>query len=74
MPQAAQPVTLFIGEDSDSQQAKKVVEDAGFVMFVIDPRDDETDFETPVLISEWGIFNGLSGITWFIDFARSRYA
>ena len=60
-----QIATLFIGGDSDSDEAKKIVESIDVDLSVVDCKSGYCDFEPPLLISAWGVFDGLRSIKWF---------
>jgi hypothetical protein len=60
-----QNVTLFIGSDPDSGQALEIVKNFPFGLKVVDCNIVECDFETPLLISSWGVFDDLNSIIWF---------
>lgn len=60
-----QSVTLYIGQDSDSKEAVKIVEAAGVNLHVVDCTFEHCDFEPPLLISSWGVFDSLNSIIWF---------
>ena len=64
-----QPVTLFVGNDSESNKAIKAVQDAGINSRVFDRAVGQFDFDTPLLISAWGVFEGLNSIIWFTRIA-----
>ena len=64
-----QPITLFVGNDDDSQLARDAVEKSGLELNVFQAKAGELDFETPLLISAWGVFDSLSSIRWFIQMA-----
>jgi hypothetical protein len=60
-----QSVTLFIGNDPDSKRAVKVVEATGIILHVVDCTLGRCDFEPPLLISAWGVFDSLDSIIRF---------
>ena len=60
-----QVVTLFVGSDPDSNEAVKVLQNMPFDLRVIKCQVGQCDFETPLLISSWGVCDGLSSIIWF---------
>ena len=63
------PVTLFVGSDAQSNEALKIVKDAGIALHVIDSDLGYRDFDTPLLVSAWGVFDGLKAIAWFTEVA-----
>lgn len=62
-------VTLYIGHDSDSKEAMKIVEAAGLDLHLVDCTLQHCDFEPPLLISRWGVFDSLHSISWFGEVA-----
>lgn len=60
-----QLVTLFIGNDPDSDKAKKIVQDSGINLCVVYCGIGQCDFDLPLLVSPWGVFDGINSITWF---------
>lgn len=63
-------VTLFVGPDSDSKQALKVVTDSGIETLVINSTSDLVDFDMPLLFGSTGVFEGLQAIIWFVKVAE----
>ena len=61
----SQNVTLFIGNDPDSGEALKIAQSFPFSLKVVDCKTADCDFETPLLISPWGVFEDLGSIIWF---------
>ena len=64
-----QSVTLYFGHDSDSTTAVKIMEAAGVDLHLVDCTVEHCDFEPPLLISPWGVFDNLNSIIWFGDVA-----
>jgi len=60
-----QVVTLFVGSDPDSDEAMKVAQTMPFELKVIECKVGQCDFDPPMLISSWGVFDGLNSIIWF---------
>ena len=60
-----QSVTLYIGHGTDSQEAVKIVEAAGVTLRLVDCTHGHCDFDPPLLISPWGVFDSLNSIIWF---------
>ena len=54
-----QVVTLFVGSDPDSNEAVKVIQNMPFDLRVVKCQVGQCDFETPLLISSWGVCDGL---------------
>ena len=54
-----QPVTLFVGKNSDSDEAITIVREAGIETQIVNGTSDNFDFDTPLLISAWGVFDSL---------------
>ncbi len=67
-------VTLFVGHDPDSDKALKIVNGAGISLHVVDCTGGRCDFEPPLLISPWGVFDGLTSISWFGRLAAEQVA
>lgn len=65
-------VTLFVGQDSDSEKAVEAVKAAGIAYRVVDCRLTECDFDTPLLISSSGVFDSLTSIVWFGQLAAQE--
>lgn len=68
-----QPVTLIVGSDSDSDEAIRAVEGAGILLHIVNSTLGERDFETPLLVNAWGVFEGLDAIIWFTRVATEHY-
>ena len=64
-----QPVTLFVGKDSDSDEAISVVKKAGIETKIVNGTSETFDFDPPLLISAWGVFDSLKSIRWFTRMA-----
>lgn len=58
--------TLYLGSDSDSQKAQRLVTGAGISLKIIICTAGTCDFEPPMLISSTGVFDGLESITWYL--------
>lgn len=67
-----QPVTLFIGSDAESDEAKRVLKDAGIELYIVDGMLGERDFQLPLLLTAWGVFEDLQSIIWFTEVAKQR--
>lgn len=69
---SSRTATLFIGNDSESNEAVKAVNDAGIKLRIFDRTTGQFEFETPLLITAWGVFDGLSSISWFVKVAKQQ--
>lgn len=65
-----QPVTLFVGADSESAEAVRVIQGSGVTTHIVDDTLGGRDFETPLLVTSWGVFEGLNAIVWFTKVAE----
>ena len=68
------PDTLFIGANSESTEAGEIVKTSEINSQVVDGTQGYFDFEPPLLISSWGVFEGLKSIKWFAEVTQSRLA
>lgn len=62
----SEDITLYLGDDIDSQKASTAVREAGIEPFIVTCNPGNCDFETPLLISSQGVFDTLGSIIWFI--------
>lgn len=66
------PVSLFVGNDSESDKAIKAVERTGINLRIFNNSRGHFDFDPPLLISAWGVFEGLNSIVWFAKMASEQ--
>ena len=69
---SSKAATLFIGNDSESDDAVKAINDAGLKLRIFDKTNGQFEFDTPLLITAWGVFEGLSSISWFAKVAEQQ--
>ncbi len=62
----ARTVRLFVGRNRSSKRAMQLLREAGIEVQVIDGSKVDRDFNLPLLISDWGVFDNLESIDWYV--------
>ena len=69
-----QQVMLFIDGETESQRALEVIRDVGIVPQIVKVTDQDADVAAPLLISGWGVSEGIESIIWFAKMITWREA
>ena len=70
MTSVTEQVALYVGRDKDSDRASTLVREVGIEPIIVTCAPGACDFQTPLLIAPWGVFEGLNEIAWFANLAR----